>query len=138
VGNKKYKRGKRQEVHKERAENPTFTEFPTIIYVEISSNTLNLDSLPKLPMVEMINSSNDSGILNTYMVLGFLHMLSKSRWAGMIVPYVCSVLIDPLVNWSTCFSNIWNTAGTWNQVITFHVLWVDRVLSRTKRIFYGP
>ena len=50
--------------------------LPTIISVEISGKPLNFDSLPKFPMVEMINSSNDFGILNTDMVLGFLYILN--------------------------------------------------------------
>ena len=98
----------------------------------------NLNSLPKLPMVEMVNPSNDSRILNTNTVSRFFCMLSQSRRVGMNVSYVCSVLMDPLVNSLTRFSNIRNIAGAWNKVNSFHVIRVDRVLNRTKRIFNGP
>jgi len=85
----------------------------------------------------MINPSNDFGFFNADIVVQFLYMLDKGGCVGTTVSNVNNIFINPLFNRPTCFSNVRDTIGAGKKVESFHVIGINRVLNRSKKIFNG-
>ena len=54
---------------------PTSTDLPTVILVEIVRPSFNFNSLPEFTMMELSNLGHDLGLLYTDLMLGLIHML---------------------------------------------------------------
>lgn len=54
---------------------PKNTDLPAILSIEISQPFFSLKDFPKFSMMELWNSSNNTSLVNTNMMFGFLHML---------------------------------------------------------------
>lgn len=106
---------------------PTTTNFPVVISIEISRPFFDFYGFPKFPVMEMYHLGNNTGLLNAYMVLRLLRMFSQGRRPGSPMFYVGWVLINPLINRVTSLTNIWGPTRTWNNIDTFHVLGVNQV-----------
>ena len=51
------------------------TDLLAILSIDIDWPFFNLKGFPKFPVMELRNSSNNTSFLDTYMMIGFLHML---------------------------------------------------------------
>lgn len=54
---------------------PKTTNLPFVLSIEIAQPFFNLKGFPKVLVMELRNSSNNIGLLDTNMMYGFLHML---------------------------------------------------------------
>lgn len=53
-----------------------YLNLPPIFSIEIAWHFFNLKGFPKFSMMELGNSSNNTSLLNTHMMLGSFHMFS--------------------------------------------------------------
>lgn len=107
---------------------PATTNLPAVLSIKIARPFFNFKGFPKFSVMELRNSSNNTGLLNTDVMFGFLLMLCKCGRLGSPMFKVSRMLTNPLINRVSSPTNIGGPTGTRNHIDTLHVLGVDRIL----------
>ena len=68
-------KAQRKKPLRRKGRDPTSTDLPAVISVEIVRRSFNFNSFPEFTMMELSNLGNNLGLLNTNLMLGLLYML---------------------------------------------------------------